>query len=151
MSRKDQRIESLFRNLAPPDPPPELRSQVLDPALEALQQPPPPDIWSHIWSSRPLRLVWSASFSVLVLCHLGLTLIRTSQHHPQQQGSLPTGTISAEEELAEVIDLPRLRTDVQPLGGGSQLPADEGDELTENTNNHSATDGASASTKETSA
>lgn len=145
MSSDDQRIDSLFRDLAPPEPPPELRSEALKPALEALQQPPPPDIWSRIWSSRPLRLAWSASFSVLVLCHLGLTLSRTSPIDPKQTGHLTTGSIASEEELAEVLYLSRLRTDVQPLAGRTMVQANEN---SDDTNNHSATDGASASTKE---
>jgi hypothetical protein len=126
MSNEDRRIDSLLRGLAPPAAPSGLRDQVLPPALAALQQDPPPDLWSRLWSSRPLRLAWAGSFTALVLCHLGLTVPRVA---PADRQPLPramtAGTIHLEEELAELTRLPRLRTDARSLG--SLLPASAGE------------------------
>ncbi len=148
MSKNDQRIEALFRDLDPPDPPSEMRSQVLEPALAALQQGPVPDIWTRIWSSRPLRLAWTTSLSALVLFHLSLSMFRVYPDHQHQPETQARGITLLDEEVAELLQLPPLRTDVPPRG--SRLP-DAADENIGSINNNSVTDKPAAITGEDSA
>ncbi len=136
MSNRDQLIDSLFRDLETPSLPSELRNRTLEPALEALRQDQVTDIWSRIWSSRPIRLAWTASLSALVLGHLGLSLVRPTPHRWSEPATFTAGAADLEGELVELLTFPRLRTDVQPLSGLLAVAANQGVNDVENQDEH---------------
>ncbi len=148
MTSNDQdtrQIERLLHGFEPPVPPPEMRSQVLTPALHALQREPQPDLWTRLWSSRPLRLAWTGTTAALIFGHLAVTAIQVSQRQTAlmlREQTLIARAHSAEEELAEVVQLPRLSIDVQPRGGSGTPGA---------ANDNNATTGVAATTEESSA
>jgi len=109
--------------LAPPGAPPGLKARVLVAARAALRaEPERPDRWSLLWSSRPLRLAWAASFLLLLAGHA--VLVRPSR--PQGQAAapaLPRPGNEADDELAAVGRLPRLDPDARPLSAGPGEPS----------------------------
>jgi hypothetical protein len=106
MSKEAPFIDRLIGDLDTPEPPSALKSMVLQATAEALNRPPTPDIWTRIWDSRPLRLAWVATVSVLVAGHLAVTVV---QQQPEPPSLTDSSLTVADPELAEISDLPRLR------------------------------------------
>ncbi|MBI5441313.1 MAG: hypothetical protein HY900_08900 [Deltaproteobacteria bacterium] len=102
--------------LTPPGAPPELKARVLATSRAALlAAPAPPDRWSLLWASRPLRLAWAATVLLLVAGHIAL--VRPS--HPREESAavpLLRAASEADAELAAIGRLPRLDPDARSLG-----------------------------------
>jgi hypothetical protein len=103
--------------LRPPHAPPALEAQVLRSAREALARPTAGAPWVRVWESRPLRLAWAATVSVLVVAILlgapsrpaGPRIpVTTSAAQPAHRGA---------GELGGILALPRLDGSVRPLIG----------------------------------
>ncbi len=109
-------MPSLLNGMEPPVPPPELRELALRPAVQALQRPAVPDLWTRLWQSRPLRLAWAGCTTLLLLGHLVVTLLQAKPITSQPPGRLFAHSPS-DPELAEIVELPRLRTVRQPRAG----------------------------------
>ena len=75
------KVEELLAGLRPPEPPSGLEARVLRGAREALAREAGRDIWTRIWESRPLRVAWGISVSagILVICHVGITGLRSGR------------------------------------------------------------------------
>ncbi len=94
-----------FRDLKIPSPPPELRQRTLRAAQAVLDQPAV-DSWTRIWENTQLRLLWAACAMVLVAGHLLIT-------PPPQQGTSVAQFVVNDNEISEIIDLPRIDTTAQ--------------------------------------
>ena len=112
-----------LEGLAPPGAPPELRARVLAASRAALlAEPEPRDRWTLLWTSRPLRLAWAASFLLLIAGHAALA----PSGRPQGQAATPSlsrPVSEADAELAAIGHLPRLDPDARPLGGNPVRPS----------------------------
>lgn len=111
MTRDRHSLPPLFNGLETPEPPAELRDRVLAGSMAALAAEPVADLWTRIWHNRPLRLAWAMVVVALVAAHV--VMIPTAGSH-----AAPTVTIAAladpaDEELAEIAHLPRLRLDAR--------------------------------------
>jgi hypothetical protein len=62
--------ERLLQGLEPPQPPADLRAQVLAAARQRLAVTPVPDLWSKIWHHNGLRLAWAAAVVLLLAGHV---------------------------------------------------------------------------------
>ena len=113
-----------FRGLKVPEPPEGMRHQVLDRAREALAREPRLDIWSRIWESRTARLAWGTSVLALAVGHLA---VPTDGPAPAMEPSvLASAESTKHEELADIIDLPRLSLDAHPMTAlGERAPEAE--------------------------
>jgi hypothetical protein len=104
-----------FAGLAPPGLPPELRERVLAVAREALAGPGEPDVWTRIWESRPLRIVWAVAASLLVIANIGISGKRpsgvaVSRHDARVERDMT-------RELSSLVALPPIDETVRPLVG----------------------------------
>jgi hypothetical protein len=109
------KLQQLLSKLQPPEPPSALEARVLRGAREALAREAERDIWTRIWESRPLRLAWGISVSVLVICNVALGELRAGRRGP---ATPPPGSVhEGYRELTAVERLPRLDEDAQPLLG----------------------------------
>jgi hypothetical protein len=109
--------------LAPPGAPPELRGRVLAASRAAFRAGPArPDRWSLLWTSRPLRLAWAASFLLLLAGHA--VLVRPNDPLAEAAPRPLSRSVSeADAELAAIGRLPPLDPDAQPLRAGSGEPS----------------------------
>ena len=82
---------------------------------------PEPDIWSKVWTSRTFRLAWVAGVAALVASHLAIPF----EHAVRPEGfAVPVRIASAHDsdELAEIVDLPRINHDLPSfVGRGAQI------------------------------
>lgn len=93
--------------LRPPDPPAELRGQVVAAAAAALASGAGADIWTRLWTSRPLRLAWGATVVALVLAHVVVTpRSRLTARHNQVPAAVSAPHFDG--ELAEIARLPQI-------------------------------------------
>jgi hypothetical protein len=120
---RDPIVDRLMEGLAPPQPPPELRSRALTAARERLAGEAVPDVWSRIWNHRGVRLAWAASLVLLLAGHVLATLS-------------PVGPISGvdpvlmaqngvDEHMAGLLRPIRISENVRPLVGlvaGTDVP-----------------------------
>ena len=104
-----------FRGLRVPQPPEGLRGQVLDRAREALARGPRQDLWTRLWESRTARLAWGTSVLALAVGHLVLS--HGNAGPASEPPALATTASTQQEELADIINLPRLSFDVQSVAG----------------------------------
>jgi hypothetical protein len=111
MSKEAPFIDSLVGDLETPEPPPALKSMVLQATAEVLNRPPAPDIWTRIWESRPLRLAWAATISLLIAGHLAVTAVQ----QPEPAAMTVSNLTEVDQELVEISDLPRLCLAARPL------------------------------------
>jgi hypothetical protein len=108
-------VERLLAGLAPREPPRGLQEKTLRGARQALAREAGRDVWTRIWESRPLRVAWFVSAGVLVICHIGITELRS--------GRVPAARLMAESareghgELAAFGPLARLDENARPLLG----------------------------------
>jgi hypothetical protein len=114
--------EPLFEGFAPPNPPAELRGQTLERATVALQEDPLPDLWSRIWRNRPLRLAWAATVLALIGANLATTRVPTpSSAH--LAAWFPGSFAGIDEEVVEIVRLPRLQADAGSLAAALRQSA----------------------------
>lgn len=113
MNQKPNGNEPLLPGLQVPEPPDDLRRQVLTRAGEALDREPRHDLCTRLWENRQARLAWAASVLALVVGHLvaptGDGRAATAEH-----STLAQTETDAYEELADIADLPRLSLDGRP-------------------------------------
>jgi hypothetical protein len=102
----NQPIDSAFREVVPPAPPPELRLRTLQAAKKAVRGDRRHDIWSLAWSSSIIRLGWACSVAALIFGHIviGSKVQSTSG---STLGPVLT-TMVSDTELAEVFDCERI-------------------------------------------
>jgi hypothetical protein len=65
------------------------------------------DVWTRLWSSRPLRMAWAVVVSALVLAHVAVTL-RPSPPAGVDRLEVAVSADRLAGELAEIADLPRI-------------------------------------------
>jgi hypothetical protein len=108
--------KSPFTDLKVPQPPDDLRAQVLSRAREAMEQGPRQDLWSRIWESRQLRLAWGMSVIALAVCHI---VIPGPAGEPS---TLSRNQSDGQDELEAITDLPRISLDVLPAFVATRPP-----------------------------
>ena len=117
-------VERLLGGLAPPEPPRGLQERVLRGAKEALTREAGRDVWTRLWESRALRVAWASAVVVLVLCHIGITEMRSGRASAARQAA-QSGR-DGNGELAGIGRLPRLDENARPLvGAGAYRLAEE--------------------------
>jgi len=127
MNGKPNRNERLFPGLKVPEPPEDLRQQVLSRARQVPERGPRHDLWELIWDSRQARLAWAASVLALAVCHL---VIPVGNAGPAREPSTLARTGSDDhEELTVIADLPRLSLDAWPIVGSTRTPGVSEDDL----------------------
>jgi len=118
MNKKSNRNERLFPGLKVPEPPEELRRQVLSRATQALEREPRHDFWTRVWESPQVRLAWGASVLGLAVCHV---VVPVGDAGPAQEPSALARTGSDDhQELADIADLPRLHLDARPIAASAR-------------------------------
>jgi len=108
--------------MAAPAAPAGLRATVLREARAAAHAKLAPDIWTRLWESRTARIAWALTLAGLVLANVGISL----DDPPRARSAL------YEPELAEIVDLPRLKLDVGARSLGRSEPAGDSDDSDEN-------------------
>jgi len=108
--------ERLLAGLDSPRPPSGLRDRTLAAARAAGARPAvPTGIWTRIWSSPTLRLAWAVTVAALLLAHTVLWLHRPGvQPERLSPGPFLVAGPTVDAELAEILDLGRLRADAIP-------------------------------------
>jgi len=118
MNGKSNRNEPPFPGLKVPEPPEELRLQVLSNARQAQERGPRHDLWARIWESPQVRLAWGASVLVLAVCHV---VVPVGDAGPAKGPSMLARSGSDDhEELADIADLPRLYLDARPIAASGR-------------------------------
>jgi hypothetical protein len=121
MSKQSNGNRSPLAGLRLPEPPRELRRQVLDRAKQALGRVPRRDGWARLWESPRARLAWAASVLVLVVGHLVLpaggdrSAREVASARVAVTGSVARSTTVPAEELAGIADLPRISLEGRPV------------------------------------
>jgi len=119
MKERPNGKERLFPGLRVPEPPEDLRGQVLSRARQALERGPRHDLWARIWESRPARLAWGASILALVVCHL---VVPVGDGGPAGEPSTLARTESDDqEELAVIADLPTISLEAKSIAAASRV------------------------------
>jgi len=122
MNKNPNGNEPLFPGLKVPEPPEDLRRQVLNRATQALGKGPRRDLWALVWESRQARLAWGASFLALAVCHL---VVPVGETGPARESSTLARTGSdGHEELAVIGNLPRLSLDTRPMAASTRTPVE---------------------------
>jgi len=115
MNEDPRSVERLLAGLGPPEPPRGLHEKTLRGAREALAREAGRDLWTRIWESRPLRVAWAVSAAVLVVCHIGITELRSGR--TPAVGQAARAAREANGEVAAIGRLPRLDAGARPLIG----------------------------------
>jgi hypothetical protein len=124
MSKRANGNEDLFPGLKVPEPAEDLRDQVLSRARQAMMSAPRRDLWARLWESRPARVAWGTSIVVLVVGHL---VVPPGDSRPATGPSeLVRAESAGHEELADIVNLPRLSLDARP-NAGAVLAIEEGE------------------------
>jgi hypothetical protein len=113
MTKTPNGNERLFSGLRVPEPPGDLRRQVLSRAGQTRENGAGADPWARIWESGWTRLAWAASVLVLVVCHLLLPGGDTER--ARERSTLAQTDSGDRDELAAIVSLPRLSLDAQPV------------------------------------
>jgi hypothetical protein len=108
-------VERLVAGLAPPEPPRGLQERALRGARQALAREAGRNVWTRIWESRPLRIVWAVAVVVLVICHAGITELRSVSARVGTQTA--RAAREGNGELAAIARLPRLDGNARPFLG----------------------------------
>jgi hypothetical protein len=122
MSKEPNGSEDLFPGLKVPGPPEDLRERALSRARQALGSTPRQDRWSHLWESRAARLAWGTSIVALVVGHLAVPLGDSGT--VTEASKLARAESAGQEELADIVNLPRLSFDAR-LNAGAALAIEE--------------------------
>jgi hypothetical protein len=115
MNEEPGSVERLLAGLGPPQLPRGLQEKTLRGAREALARAAGPDSWTRIWESRPLRVAWAVSAGMLVICHIGITGLRSARTPPA--GQTAQAAREGNGELAAIGRLPRVDDGARPLIG----------------------------------
>ena len=112
---RDPVVERLMEGLAPPQPPPDLRSKVLAAARARMAAEPVTDMWSMILSNRGVRLAWAGAAALLLAGHVFLV---------PGNGAVPSrvdpGLVAENRVDEQFVDLLRpiqISANVQPIVG----------------------------------
>jgi hypothetical protein len=107
---RDEFTDRLLEELVPPDPPPELRARVLAAARAAAAEESTADVWTRIWESRWLRVVWVTSVVALIAGHVTLV--------PRQPSpAMLTAEMYVDEGMAEFLRPIRIEASATPKVG----------------------------------
>lgn len=109
--------DDLLRRVRPAGPQPDLRDRALAAAREARPRAVQPDVWTRLWSNRPLRIAWAASLAAALVAHAALTARDTSNPVPEtasQRGAYLVASTVSDDELRAWVDLPTIRPDELP-------------------------------------
>jgi hypothetical protein len=110
--------ENMLRRVDPRGAPPGLRARALAAARTARHHPRRSDIWNRIWTSRPLRLAWTASLAAVLIAHVSVSVsLRTDPHPrptPNDGGAYLIVSTVSDDELRALVDLPNIVTDALP-------------------------------------
>ena len=118
MRRRPDENEQLFSGLKVPEPPEELRHQVLSRAGQVLEGRPRRDPWTRIWESRPARLAWITSVLALTVWHVAVPVGDSGAGGDR---ATSTGRASEiQEDFAAITNLPRLSLDATPITAASR-------------------------------
>lgn len=114
----------LFAGLGPPCVPDCLKESTVMAGRQAMARAPQPDIWSKVWMSRTVRLAWMAGVVVLVASHLAIPFERAAR---PEGFAVPVRVASTHEsdELAEIVDLPRINHELPSFVGWGAQPREE--------------------------
>ncbi len=114
----------LFAGLGPQRGPDSLKERAVSAGRRAMARAPRPDIWSKVWTSRTIRLAWVAGVAVLVASHLAIPFERAAR---PEGFAVPVRVASAHEsdELAEIVDLPRINHELPSFVGRVAQPREE--------------------------
>jgi hypothetical protein len=110
-------LDDLLRRVRPAGPPSDLRDRSLAAAREARHRAVRPDVWTRVWSNRPLRIAWAASLAAVLVAHAALTVRDTSNPVPEtaaQRGAYLVASTVPDDELRALVDLPSIATDTLP-------------------------------------
>jgi hypothetical protein len=112
---RDPVVERLMEGLAPPQPPPDLRSKVLAAARARMAAEPIPDIWSRVWNHRGLRLAWAATVVLLLAGHAMVVPGAGNTFRPIDPAL--TAEDRVDDYLVEMLRPTRISDNVQPIVG----------------------------------
>lgn len=112
---RDPVVERLMEGLAPPQPPPDLRSTVLAAARARMAAEPIPDIWSRAWNHRGLRLAWAATVVLLVAGHAMVAPGAGNTFRPIDPALSAENRV--DDYLVEMLRPTRISDNVQPIVG----------------------------------
>ena len=116
----------LFGGLKVPEPPEDLRAQVLSRARQAQESGTHRDLWERLWESRQARVAWGLSVLALAVCHL---LLPAGEAGPARQPSEQARVETTDhEELAGIVDLPKLSFDARPRAAMARVPLENDDD-----------------------
>jgi hypothetical protein len=115
MNEEPGSVERLLAGLGPPEPPRGLQEKTLRGAREALAREAGRDLWTRIWESRALRVAWAVSAGMLVICHVGITELRSGR--TTTAGQTTRAAREGNGEVAAIGRLPRLNEGARPLIG----------------------------------
>lgn len=104
---KDASADGLFDGLAPSPLPPELRGRVLAAARAKTATEPSADVWTRIWESWWLRMIWATSVVALIVGHVVIDPRRSSQ-------PMVTADVYADEAIAEFLRPIRIAKSASP-------------------------------------
>ncbi len=96
-----------FEGFERPFPPPGLRERTLREAGLALVRPPKREFWGWIWESAWLRLVWAGGVAVLLVSHVVISNPGNPVSYESNGAGIPVAA-NHEDELSEIVDLPRI-------------------------------------------
>lgn len=105
--RPEEKEPGPLAGLDTPLPPTDLRQRTLAVVRESLGREQVSDGWSHLWFSRPLRVAWMVSMAACVAGHLAVTLASKTDSSPGST-MIVSADVLGDEELQEIIDLPRV-------------------------------------------
>jgi len=117
MNEEPGSVERLLAGLGPPELPAGLQERVLSGARGVLAREAARDVWTRLWESRALRVAWAVSAGILVICHVGITELRSVSAKAGTQTA--RAARQANTELAAIARLPRLDRNARPLLGAS--------------------------------
>ncbi|MGE5235052.1 MAG: hypothetical protein ACM3O7_01735 [Acidobacteriota bacterium] len=106
-----------FAGLEPPYAPPALEALALRSTREALARPVASEAWVRVWESRPLRLAWAATVSVLVVANVLVAPSRPADPRVPALTSAAQAAHGRTGELGGVLGLTPLDGSVLSLIG----------------------------------
>jgi len=99
--------ERLFEEFESPMLPTDLRDRTLREAGSALLRSPRPDSWGRLWESAWFRLVWTAAVVMLLTSHVVISNPGNPVSYESNRAGIPV-VANYEDELSEIVDLPRI-------------------------------------------
>jgi len=108
--------DHLLRRIDPRGAPPDLRVRALAAARAGRQNAESVDLWTRVWTNRPLRLAWAASLAALLIAHVALSLrsVPGPEPRPVFGGAYLIASTVPDDELRAFVELPSIATDTLP-------------------------------------